>query len=41
MTKMRMVLGVLILGILASTAAHARTTAGDVTDRWPTWIAWT
>ena len=33
MTKMRMVLGVLTLGILASTAAHARTTAGDVTDR--------
>ena len=33
MAKMRAVLGVLTLGILVSAAAHARTTAGDVTDR--------
>ena len=32
-TKSRVVLAVLVLGVLASTAAHARTTAGQVADR--------
>ena len=33
MMKIRLVVAVLILGVLASTAAYARTTAGQVADR--------